>query len=391
MFTLETSRRTKRIVVIAGLALIAAGCAAAPTVRAQSPPPPPPPPAEPSKEIEPASYEGSRDSITSAPETPDAVSVIRARVNHMSILEEDLRAGCFQQLHAIAMAPIAEDERTEAIREALNHTLQDVIDRELLLSELDTVYAKKRPQYVSHLQGAARKEFEKHMKDRRGALEKHGYPLKSDPQLKKYFAIQGTTLESYRRHFERNFMMMEFLRALIFPNLRAAIGHREIVEYYERHGSEFDTTDNLVWQDLFVDASRFRSRLEAKQQAENVRGRAMRGDDFVKLVKDFDQGDSSWRGGEGEGHRPGEIRPPEVETVLFKLKAGEVGPVVEVANGFHVVKVTKREYNGRKPLNDELQSEIRKKLMNEMASREQRRILVELRRKASIEVIQVKQ
>ena len=105
-------------------------------------------------------------------------------------------------------------------------------------------------------------------------------------------------------------------------------------------------------------------------------------------MKEFDQGDSSWRQGEGEGHRPGEIRPVELEPVLFGLKAKEVGPVVEVTHGFHVVKVTKREYTGRKPLDDDLQAEIRKKLMNEMASREQRRILVELRRKASIEVIQ---
>jgi hypothetical protein len=386
---------------VPGLALIAAGCATTPTVRAQAPPATatapqaPPPPAraeaakpEPAKEIDPASYDASKDPLSNAPDTPDAVSVIRARVNNVSILDEDLRAACFQQLHAPDLMQLPEDERKDILREILSHALQDIIDRELMLSELHSHFGKQRPQYVTHLQGAAKKEFEKHLKTMRGNLEKNGYPLKSDPGLKKFFAIQGTTFESYKRHFERNFIMMEFLRALIYPDLKSKVGHREIVEYYERHGSEFETTDNVVWQDLFIDASRFRSREDARRQADNLRARALKEEDFAKLVKEFDQGDSSWRQGEGVGHRPGEIRPAELEPTLFKLKAPEVGPVVEVTNGFHVVKVTKREYTGLKPLNEDLQTEIRRKLMNEMASREQRRILVELRRKAFIEVIQ---
>jgi hypothetical protein len=347
--------------------LLTAGCVTTPTAQAQSAPlatsnapPPAPPPAQTEQVIQPASFDSSHDPLFALPQMPDAVSVIRARVNNVPILEQDLRAASFRELHNPELMRLPAQQREDYRREILNRSLQDIIDRELLLSELQETFGKKRAEYIHHLDSISRKEFEKHIKLMKTGLEKNGYPLKDDPRLTKFFAIHGTTVESYRRHFERNFMMMEFLRALIYPNLKSAIGHREIFEYYDQHGSEFDTTDNVVWLDLFIDVARFRSPEEARRQAESIRARAVRGDDFAELVKQFDQGDSNWRQGEGIGHRRGEIRPPELEPVLFQLKAKDVGPVIEVATGFHVVKVTKREYTGRKPLDADLQSEIRR-------------------------------
>ena len=144
MLTLETGLRRNRVLVLSGLALIAAGCAAAPTVRAQSPAPSAktaaapvpapapapatPPAAEPAGEVEPATYDGSKDPLASTPDTPDAVSVIRARVNSVSILEEDVHAGCFQQLIQLNMAQnMPDDQRSEFRREILSHSLQDII------------------------------------------------------------------------------------------------------------------------------------------------------------------------------------------------------------------------------------------------------------------------
>ena len=106
----------------------------------------------------------------------------------------------------------------------------------------------------------------------------------------------------------------------------------------------------------------------------------------MELVKKYDQGDSSYRNGEGEGHRRGEIRPPELEAMLFTLHDSEVGPVAAGANGYHVVRVVKRDYAGRRKLDDKLQGEIRRKLQNEMMARESRRFVEGLRRQASIEL-----
>jgi hypothetical protein len=380
-----TRKRSREVLLLAApVFALVLGCAAAPTVRAQSAAKTPPPaapveakvtPAAPAAPIEPANYDLSSESPA------DAQSIIRARVNNLPILDEDVRAGSFRLLHSQELFQLSEEDRLRAVRQILSKTLQDIIDRELVISELDATIGKKKPQFLGELKKAATKECDKHI-----ATLKKNLGM-SDADLKKFFTSQGIPLEAYRRDFERNFMEMEYLRGMIFPYMKTSIGHHEILEYYQEHAAEFEGTDSLVWLDVFIDAGRFPSRDAARRVAEDVRSRAAKGDDFAGLVKQFDQGDSSWRKGEGVGNRPGEIRPPELEATLLKLKLNEVGPVLEVPTGFHVVKIAKREYTGRKPLNDDVQTEIRRKLMNELASREQRRILVELRRKASIEVI----
>jgi hypothetical protein len=352
------------------------------------PPAPPPQPAaaqtdKPGGEIQPVTYDTKKDALNNPPpDVPATASVIRARVNNVPILDEDIRAACLSALHSRELFDMPEGERAEAIQQVIAKALQDVIDRELVLIQVNEMFGKKKPQYIKQLEDDAKKECSKELKRIKKAMK-----TTDDAELRKFFIAQGTTLEGYRRNFERNFMMMEFLRAMIFPVIRTSIGHPEIAEYYRQHGPEFDTVDNVVWQDIFIDVSKFPTPVAARQKAEQVRARAEKGEDFVKLVKECDQGDSNYREGEGTGHRRSEIRPAEVEEVLFNLKSKEVGPVVPVATGFHVVRVVKREYTGRKPLDVDLQLEIRKRLQNEMAQQEQRRIMLELRRKATIEVL----
>ena len=110
------------------------------------------------------------------------------------------------------------------------------------------------------------------------------------------------------------------------------------------------------------------------------------GEDFAALVKAFDHGDSSLRGGIGLGEKKGEIQPAIAENVVFSLKAGEVGPVIDMGFGFHVVKVIERDYAGLEPLDEKCQAKIKKMLGNQIAEREYKRIVSDLKRTATIVV-----
>ena len=311
----------------------------------------------------------------------------RVKVDGTVITRDEMYASAFQQLSHPGSIDLPEEERADVRGKIIAENWQDMIDCQLVLANLEATYGKKRPQYVSHLETVAAAEFEKYIKRVKANLEKHGYfSAIKDPDLRKYFSIQGTTYEAYRRHFERNFMMTDYLRAQIWPVVQAKVKGRQIAAYYQQHGDEFTAPDSLVWQDVFIDTSKFPDAAKARQVADKVQARAARGDAFLDLVKAFDQGDSSYRQGEGAGQHPGEIAPAELEPVLFKLKAGEVGPVIAVPTGFHVVKVVKRVYAGVQPLDDELKEQIRKDLATEVAEREKRRIIQALRRKATIEI-----
>ena len=67
------------------------------------------------------------------------------------------------------------------------------------------------------------------------------------------------------------------------------------------------------------------------------------------------------------------------------MKDGEI-TALELANGFHVIRLVKREYAGTKPFDEKTQAQIRDKLRNEVFAREAKKIVEDLRSRATIEV-----
>lgn len=319
---------------------------------------------------------------TSPADKPSTVKIV-ARINDRVVLDEEVRDAVIPSI--MSMSP---EERSQAYHIIYNRELQRIIDRELVLMDLTSHFGKTKPQYLSKLKEAAGRDFQKYYRTIKSSLEKkNGTKAMSDEEVKKILRESGFSLDGYRRHHERNFMSMEYMRAIIYPMVRDVVNRQQIVDYYNEHLTEFETVDRVHWQDIFLDASKFRSKAEAGSYAGQILERARRGEDFTKLVKEYDQGDAAWRGGEGVWSRPGEVQPPELEPMLFRMKANEVSNAIEVGNGFHLVRVAEREHAGKKPLDDKLQLEIRHKLQSQIAEREMRRVISELRRKAAIEIL----
>ena len=65
----------------------------------------------------------------------------------------------------------------------------------------------------------------------------------------------------------------------------------------------------------------------------------------------------------------------------------QIGPVIPFSTGVHLIRVTKREYAGQMPLDHKVQTTIRKKLEGELAEREYKRIVRELRARAVIQYV----
>jgi parvulin-like peptidyl-prolyl isomerase len=312
-----------------------------------------------------------------APENGEVAARIRATVNGVAILDEEVREAVYPYLLATQSLP--EPERTAKRKEIFQQELQALIEREVVLQD---AYArlKDRPLVWEKFKEAAGKEFDKKMK----LLRQHA-GLKSDEEFKAYLRAQGLTVAGVRRQIERKFMADEYMRNRVLGAIER-ICHEQIQEYYQQHPEEFQIADSVIWQDIFIDANRSPSRDAARQFAEKIIAKARAGEEFQQLVTQYDNGDSSYRNGEGYGHRRGEIKPPDVESVLFNLRDGEIGPLVELTNGFHVIRLVKREYAGPKPFDNKTQTAIRNKLQMAAYEREAKRVLADLKRKAAIEI-----
>jgi peptidyl-prolyl cis-trans isomerase C len=306
---------------------------------------------------------------------------IRAHVNGAPILDEELREALVLRSGELLQVP--EARRAQVFQELAGKELDRLIERELVLQEaLQRIKELKRPQLEAQLKMEAGKEA-----DRRIREIKKSAKITGETEFKAFLQQNGLSIEGMRRQTERNFMMTEYIRNIIFPTVQR-ISMQEVREYYEGHANEFARPDRVKWLDLFVDASRFASHEDARRYAETIAQRARAGEDFATLVKQFDTGDSSLRNGEGLGQKRGEIKPPQAEPVVFALKAGEVGPLVDLGFGFHVVKVIERDTAGPEPFDDKLQKRIRDRLKNIIAEQEFKRIVDELKRKATIVVYQ---
>ncbi len=302
---------------------------------------------------------------------------VGATVNKVAILNEEVLAAAYQGL--VAARDMPEPERTQRRAEIWNQTLNQLVEREVVLQDafgkLEKAGGKKN---LEKLTGEASDQFDKTVL--RTWMKASG--SKTEDDFREFLKSQGVSLDMLRRQWERNFMAMEYLRSMVHPYMER-VGPEEIREYYEKHPDEFQRPDSVQWQDLFIDAERYASRDEARRFAEGLAERARKGEDFAKLAEQYDNGDSSFRKGEGIGSKHGEIKPPEAETTLFQMKDGEVN-VVELETGFHVVRVIKRVDAGLVDFDEKTQKQIKEKLANESAQLEMKRIVRQLKRKAVI-------
>jgi hypothetical protein len=351
------------------------------TVRSQQPEVPlKPPPMTPLPAAPPPS--------TAAAQTPTGLPAgfdtrfavqVRAWVNNKAIFDDEVRMRLPREalMEAFRLPP---EKRDEAMQKVFQQTLDNLIDLELL--KQDALHKlEKNPTYLQKIQTEAAKEAEKRIKELIKATGAH-----SPEEFKKGLQERGTTEESLRGQFVREFIAGEYLKVIIFPKLRR-IGHQEIEDYYQEHLNEFQTIDRVKWQDIFIlVGEKHPTMAHARQFAQYVVEQWKQGADISQLMK-YDEGEGRFHEGAGIGQIKGEIKPSELERWLFGMKDGEIGPLFELGTGVHVFRLVKREYAGVMEFDEKTQQMIGNKLKSEMYERERKCLIHDLREKATYEIV----
>lgn len=302
---------------------------------------------------------------------------VRARVNGKPIFDEEIFNAILPDLYRIRRT-YSEPQRSEKEMELFNLALERFIEEEMIHQDAMAKLKKNSPRAMDNIKAAAQKEFDKKF---RAILEQRKW---SESELLEQIKREGLTLETWQKKEEREFLIKVYLQNRIYPEIQKRVNHSEMREYYEQHLNEFQQVDKVKWQNLFVAVGPKNPTLaDARKTAEWLIDRWREGEDFNALLE-FNDGPT--RTGEGYGSRRGEIKPPEVEEHLFALKEGEIGPPIELPTGVHIFRVTKREHAGQIPFNEEVQKTIRRRLSTEIATREEKRIIQELKARAVIEI-----
>ncbi len=297
---------------------------------------------------------------------------VRAWVNGKPIFDDEVMQNippsAFNLLNKMPAA-----QQAEKLTEFFNQTLDQLIEQEVIYQEAVRKLEKMNPTTLTKLRSMAEQDFEKQLQKVRDSKRV------SEEQLKEF-------QRQMRRQAERSYISMEYMRSRIFQLINSGIGFQEIKDYYDAHPNEFQRVESVKWQNVFLAVGpKYPTLAQARRVAEDLISQCRTGDDFAKLVQ-YDDGPGKFRNGEGAGSRRGEISPAELEGHLFKMRDGEIGPVVELTTGVHIFRLVSRDPGGQTPLNEAVQNQIKGKLRNQLADREYRRIVRELKSRAVIEV-----
>ncbi len=302
--------------------------------------------------------------------------VVAARVNGSPIFKWEVVQAVFMRLPEWGF----QGESAGLKKTIYRQELRKLIERELIVNEIPGLMRKKfdRKDALFGFRCNAVEEADRYIGE---ILKRTG--MRSEDELQSQLRQQSLSLTGLRRHAERGYMMTACLSEVIRPKI--AIGDAEMKKYYDAHPKDFTVAESVKWQDLFIRTDRFCDADDAKKYAEWLRD-SLKKNDIAELLK-YDQGTSKDTQGFGYGEKRGEINPPDLEPILFAMKAGEV-KVVDFGSGFHIVRIAERTDAGQRPFADaEVQHQIRERLKSEKYEREYRKFVDSLWQKSKSAIV----
>ncbi|HWD21110.1 MAG TPA: peptidylprolyl isomerase [Verrucomicrobiae bacterium] len=128
----------------------------------------------------------------------------------------------------------------------------------------------------------------------------------------------------------------------------ANISDEAAKKYYDDNPDEFTTPEQVRASHILLltqDANKQPLPPEKKKEKEKlikeIRERAVKGEDFAKLAKEYSEDPGSKDKG-GEYTFPRHQMVPEFEAAAFSLKTNQISDIVETQYGYHIIKLSEK-------------------------------------------------
>lgn len=293
---------------------------------------------------------------------------IVARVNNEIITLGEVReagADVFQQIET----ELQGEEQIQKRREIEQEILKKMVEEKLIIYK-----AKKLKITVGE------EEIARSLED----LKKQN--SLTDLQLEQLLKQQGLTPEEYRKRIKEQILGSRVVHMEV--RSKAQVTDQEIEEYSRKHPGEYLFPEDVRIQQIVLlcdEEADPQTEEKAQIQARYVLDKLKAGEDFAELAKKYSQDPSATEGGDLSYFKRGELLPP-LEEAAFKLKSGEITPIVRTKYGFHILKVVEKR-EARMPSSTKLREEIKEKLFREKATKLHEEWIKELYKEFFVEIL----
>ncbi len=258
-------------------------------------------------------------------------------------------------------------ELIEKIQEARKSALDDLIDRQLILQEFksmemqipDRVIDQRINQLIAEEFGGDRQAFLRTLQ------------------------AQGFTLTKFRE-LERDKIIVSAMRQRNVPR-NILISPQKIEEYYRANREKYSTPEQVKLRLIKIAKETGEEGSSPESQraiAEEIRTKLASGADFERMAQMYSDDPTRDEGGDW-GWIDRNTLTGALTKEIFKLKTGEISPVIELGDFYYILKVEARKNSTTRPL-EEVRSEIEQTLLDEARTAQQRQWLDRLRKKAFI-------
>jgi parvulin-like peptidyl-prolyl isomerase len=196
--------------------------------------------------------------------------------------------------------------------------------------------------------------------------------------------------EQFRKSIFRNLSIKHLLNEKVYN--RISVTEDQVRDYYDRNPEKFREPGTIRLKQILIKAPpdpESEEWQQARDRAFEIYNNAVKGEDFVRLVKNYSEDPVSATAG-------GDLDPIQkdtgqgvIDTVIFTLKPGNVTKPIRTRQGFHILKVTEITPPSTKKFED-VQKRITTLLRRKKAREMTYQLISDLRKNAEVQIFDSK-
>jgi hypothetical protein len=215
--------------------------------------------------------------------------------------------------------------------------------------------------------------------------------ITTDAQFRTALQQSGMTFEEFEKNLEKEYIKARVQQQEIMTKIQ--LTEEESREYYRTHPKEFEKPATISIRDIFIAVptsvqggqvvTNVAADDETSKKIADVRARALKGEDFVKLVAEFSQSPSKANAGLIGPINISELAP-QVHEMLDKMKPGDISEPIHTASGYQIIKLETRTAPVAEDF-DKVREDIANRIGSSRLDAEQKKYIDKLRTQAIIE------
>ena len=210
--------------------------------------------------------------------------------------------------------------------------------------------------------------------------------IDTDEKFQEALKQEGMTLADLRRQLEKNMLETRVQQNEVLAKI--SVTEDEAHAYYDAHKNEFTTPSELMLREILIVVPTTDRGVNvaqddaAKAKADDIRHRLLAGEPFARLAGEVSDAPSKANGGLIGPIKVDELAPA-LQTMLAKIKVGEVSEVIRTQRGYQILALESRTETKVKTF-DEARQDISDRIADEKRRGETQKYLEKLRGAATI-------